>query len=497
MLTTVSSFLREKRSKLRKFASGWRRQESQSATKPGATEPDALPAATFESEESFTVAYSLPRLEHSENDSVSLVIHTIDELTAATADRPLCSSTVLIFGQLWQLQVYMLGTPDHKLNCLLHCALDAASETVFKIACTLRAISVAEIHPCVSAESEQLLSGSQDCCALHLRNFEVLFGPSKDAPVKIEAHLASVTPVTVTTAADPRAPAFQELYADEESFAEMTALLRKETEARQHLERELEQERANRVAAEAFADDVLQGLLEEMKLIVSELREEFEAKERTQQVPHEWVEQIKAKDEEVAALKAKLLTEAHFRIVRQSKIRELHEEIANSELVVRQLNHMLSVATERHEDCALELHTTQGTMRKLEDALELQRQDLEKYAIVENSIRKEITELRLHADIAHRYHEEQTAALREQLKQAEQAQLAAYAASIDDELKAVKELRELVSTLEGQVSCMICMDQQRSVSFDCGHTACGNCAVSLRQCHICRHPIEERHTIYL
>jgi hypothetical protein len=134
----------------------------------------------------------------------------------------------------------------------------------------------------------------------------------------------------------------------------------------------------------------------------------------------------------VAALKAELQTEAHFATLRKARIRELHEDLGKSELEKRQLKIMLSATIEKHEASALELRATQGMMKKLMDVLDRQRLNVGKYESVERSLRKEITELRLLAECAHRCHDEQTAALRKQLEQADAALLADYAARIED-----------------------------------------------------------------
>ena len=44
----------------------------------------------------------------------------------------------------------------------------------------------------------------------------------------------------------------------------------------------------------------------------------------------------------------------------------------------------------------------------------------------------------------------------------------------------------------GRLVCGICMDNERNMSFQCGHGACADCANMLFNCHICRQDIEVR-----
>lgn len=99
----------------------------------------------------------------------------------------------------------------------------------------------------------------------------------------------------MTTAANPYVPAFEETYADGNSFASLTALLRKKAKLNQQFQRELERERSDREAAEALADDLLQDRISETNVIVSELCAKFEERARTQQVPDDMKDQMRAK----------------------------------------------------------------------------------------------------------------------------------------------------------------------------------------------------------
>ncbi|KAH7720883.1 hypothetical protein AAVH_11722 [Aphelenchoides avenae] len=500
MLATVSSFLRDRQSKVREAVAGKRKQEP--STEPRATGPGAT-SVTLKPQEPFTSARALSRTggwhSASEGDSVRLVIGSLEELSHATADRPLCGPPARILGHVWQLEAYLLEADDGtKLKCLLHCVLDNADETLLKVSCTLSAISEAAGNPSVSVNAEKLVGGSESYCAFNLRHYAALFGPSKDTSLKIEARLTSVTPITVPTmlsSTDPSVPAFEAPPAGESSIATMRALLRQEREANERLRQTIQEERAEREAAEAFVDEMLQGRLEEVHTVLAQFQAELEQRERKEHAPEDVKEQIM--DKQVAALKAELRTETHFALLRQAKIRELRAEKAEYELEKRQLKHMLVAAIEKHAETARQLQTTQEVLPKLVESFERQHEALAKCADREQSLREEVTELRVLAESARFYHEEQTKTLRKQLAQAARTPLTDYISGVNDDASALKDLQEQVSTLEGQVCCGICMDRQRSVSFDCGHTTCHECAESLRECHICRSPIRERHPIYL
>lgn len=96
------------------------------------------------------------------------------------------------------------------------------------------------------------------------------------------------------------------------------------------------------------------------------------------------------------------------------------------------------------------------------------------------------------------------------------AEDAAREAKIEVEREKQKELnmlKEKLEQLEMETSCAICMDHKIAVRssrslpyslfssfqvvFNCGHTACVECADKLnKQCHICRKAIETRQFIY-
>ncbi|XP_067951562.1 uncharacterized protein [Watersipora subatra] len=64
--------------------------------------------------------------------------------------------------------------------------------------------------------------------------------------------------------------------------------------------------------------------------------------------------------------------------------------------------------------------------------------------------------------------------------------------------QAVKELNIVLQEMEGIQLCEICMDRKRNIVFiPCGHTACDECAQSLKICHNCRKPIKLRNPVFI
>jgi len=55
---------------------------------------------------------------------------------------------------------------------------------------------------------------------------------------------------------------------------------------------------------------------------------------------------------------------------------------------------------------------------------------------------------------------------------------------------------ERIREIEEAQICPICMENKRDVAFLCGHRTCRVCAQSLRDCPICRRPIEKKITLY-
>ncbi|CAD6184494.1 unnamed protein product [Caenorhabditis auriculariae] len=81
-------------------------------------------------------------------------------------------------------------------------------------------------------------------------------------------------------------------------------------------------------------------------------------------------------------------------------------------------------------------------------------------------------------------------------KIAEQAAREAKIAVEREKQNELKMLRERLEQLEMETSCSICMDAKITMVFNCGHTACSECAAKLKLCHICRQNIASTQTIY-
>ena len=50
--------------------------------------------------------------------------------------------------------------------------------------------------------------------------------------------------------------------------------------------------------------------------------------------------------------------------------------------------------------------------------------------------------------------------------------------------------------LEEQYKCTICMENNITVVFNCGHASCAKCIETLKSCHMCRKPIENKIKFY-
>ncbi|CAI5445489.1 unnamed protein product [Caenorhabditis angaria] len=92
----------------------------------------------------------------------------------------------------------------------------------------------------------------------------------------------------------------------------------------------------------------------------------------------------------------------------------------------------------------------------------------------------------------------ENSAISEQImkKIAEDAAREAKIAVEHEKMIELKALRERLEQLEMETSCAICMDSKITLVFNCGHTACSDCASKLKLCHICRKTIESKQTIY-
>ena len=59
-----------------------------------------------------------------------------------------------------------------------------------------------------------------------------------------------------------------------------------------------------------------------------------------------------------------------------------------------------------------------------------------------------------------------------------------------------RDLAERLQDYEDQYVCTICMERPKTVAFLCGHRACNVCVETLRSCHMCRVPIQQKINLY-
>ena len=64
------------------------------------------------------------------------------------------------------------------------------------------------------------------------------------------------------------------------------------------------------------------------------------------------------------------------------------------------------------------------------------------------------------------------------------------------EAEQMRQLRYKMEQLEESRVCSICLENAWNVAFLCGHSACSKCAEALRQCHMCRKPIQSKINLF-
>ena len=69
-------------------------------------------------------------------------------------------------------------------------------------------------------------------------------------------------------------------------------------------------------------------------------------------------------------------------------------------------------------------------------------------------------------------------------------------APADQKDEKIEKLLKRTQELEDQIFCAICLERKKNVAFGCGHSVCGECAVDIVCCHICRRPIEQKIQLY-
>lgn len=71
----------------------------------------------------------------------------------------------------------------------------------------------------------------------------------------------------------------------------------------------------------------------------------------------------------------------------------------------------------------------------------------------------------------------------------------------DEEVKSLRTLKlqsleEKVQNFEQHYQCAICMERKKTIAFLCGHGTCGECVETLKCCHMCRGPIDQKINLY-
>ncbi|XP_036355459.1 E3 ubiquitin-protein ligase MIB2-like isoform X2 [Octopus sinensis] len=67
---------------------------------------------------------------------------------------------------------------------------------------------------------------------------------------------------------------------------------------------------------------------------------------------------------------------------------------------------------------------------------------------------------------------------------------------IADKIAIYDPQKKRIEELEEKVTCPICMDRPRNMAFECGHTVCKECGESLKECHMCCKPIQNKFNLY-
>ncbi|KAK4259944.1 hypothetical protein QN277_006220 [Acacia crassicarpa] len=59
--------------------------------------------------------------------------------------------------------------------------------------------------------------------------------------------------------------------------------------------------------------------------------------------------------------------------------------------------------------------------------------------------------------------------------------------------------QQLIQSLTEAITCEICLDREKEISFRCKHTACEVCASrsSFSICHICQEPLTNHRRLFL
>lgn len=60
----------------------------------------------------------------------------------------------------------------------------------------------------------------------------------------------------------------------------------------------------------------------------------------------------------------------------------------------------------------------------------------------------------------------------------------------------IRNLEKRLDDAEEKLLCAICMERQRNMAFLCGHSVCKECGEPMKECPMCRKPVERKITLY-
>ncbi|XP_054811672.1 uncharacterized protein LOC129312912 [Prosopis cineraria] len=87
----------------------------------------------------------------------------------------------------------------------------------------------------------------------------------------------------------------------------------------------------------------------------------------------------------------------------------------------------------------------------------------------------------------------------EEIRQSSMRQVEMKELELVNALTAAAAAEENLSVLEKEINsfddykaCAICLTNEKDVAFGCGHMTCGDCMLTISNCHICRKPITSR-----
>jgi len=70
--------------------------------------------------------------------------------------------------------------------------------------------------------------------------------------------------------------------------------------------------------------------------------------------------------------------------------------------------------------------------------------------------------------------------------------------TIEDQKTLEERIEELQSHIEAVRTCILCVDKDKNIKFNCGHVVtCNECAKKIKECPICRKKITKKEKVYL